>query len=211
MRIRESRALRPSTQFPARQPLNYYDRDIAAQAIKILPGEFLATSRDVVMMTLLGSCVACCLHDPAIGAGGMNHFMLPEGGTGPVAESARYGVHAMEVLLNELLKEGARRPRLQAKLFGGGNVLKGFTVGNVGEQNVRFVREYLQREGIRVVSEDLLGNQPRKVAFYPATGKAMVKKLPPVQVHEVGRMETLYRNRLRETPVIHGAVEVFTS
>jgi chemotaxis protein CheD len=162
------------------------------------------------MLTLLGSCVSCCLHDPAAGVGGMNHFMLPEGGSGPVSEPARYGVHAMEVLLNELLKEGARRVRLQAKLFGGGNVLKGFTVGNVGEQNVRFIRGYLEREGIRVVAEDLLGNQPRKVAYYAATGKALVKRLPKVEP-EVGQMEMLYRDRLRETPVVHGPVEVFMS
>ena len=90
-------------------------------------------------------------------------------------------------------------------------MLKGFTSGNVGQQNVRFVREFLAREGIRVVAEDLLGNQPRKVGYYPATGRALVKRLPPVQVAEVGRMETLYRERLREVPVIHGAVEVFES
>ena len=209
MRMRQSRALRRDVPHPAQQPLSYYDRDLATHAIKVLPGEFLATSSDVVMLTLLGSCVAACLHDPSAGVGGMNHFMLPEGGEGPVGESARYGAHAMEVLLNDLLKEGARRPRLQAKVFGGANVLKGFTVNNVGEQNVLFVREYLQREGIRIVAEDLLGAQPRKVGYYPKTGRALVKRLPPVHQAEVGRMETLYRERLRETPVVHGPVEVF--
>ncbi|HKQ31098.1 MAG TPA: chemoreceptor glutamine deamidase CheD [Burkholderiales bacterium] len=174
-------------------------------------GGVRASPEPLLLDTVLGSCIATCLYDPSSGVGGMNHFMLPEGGTGPVGESARYGVHAMEVLLNDLLKEGGRRGRLQAKIFGGGNVLKGFTVSNVGEQNVRFVREYLQREGIRVVGEDLLGKLPRKVAYYPVTGKAMVKRLPPVQVVEIGRMETLYRDRLRETPVVHGPVEVFTS
>lgn len=207
--MRASRALAPVAAHPARQPLSYYDRDLATQAIKVLPGEYLATSRDVVMMTLLGSCVAACLHDPFAGVGGMNHFMLPEGGEGPVGESARYGAHAMEVLLNNLLKEGARRTHLQAKVFGGANVLKGFTANNVGEQNVRFVREYLEREGIRIVAEDLLGPLPRKVGYYPKTGRALVKRLPPVQQVEVGRMETLYRERLRETPVVHGAVEMF--
>ena len=211
MRMRESRALRLAEQHLSRQPAFYYDRDLDEQAIKILPGEFLATSRAVVMTTLLGSCVAACLYDVAAGVGGMNHFMLPEGSSGPVAEPARYGAHAMELLLNELLKEGARRERLQAKVFGGGNVLKGFTVGNVGEQNAHFVRDYLGRERIRIVGEDLLGNLPRKVGYYPKTGKVLVKRLPPVQVAEIGRMETLYRERLRETPVIHGPVEVFES
>ena len=208
MRMRESRALRRAGQHPSRQPTLYHDRDLGEEAVKILPGEFLATSRAIVMTTLLGSCVAACLFDAAAGVGGMNHFMLPEGGTGPVAEPARYGAHAMELLLNELLKEGARRNRLQAKVFGGGNVLKGFTVGNVGEQNARFVREYLEREGIRIVGEDLLGNLPRKVGYYPKTGKALVKRLAVSQM-EVGRIERLYRERLRETPVVHGPVEVF--
>jgi len=207
--MREARALHPAAGPAPRQPLSYYDRDLATQAIKVLPGEFLATSRNVVMMTLLGSCVAACLNDPFAGVGGMNHFMLPEGADGPVGESARYGVHAMEVLLNDLLKEGARRPRLHAKVFGGASVMKGFTATNVGELNVRFVRRYLEREGIRIVSEDLLGPHPRKVGFYPRTGRALVKRLPPLQQVEVGRMETLYRERLRTTPVVHGAVEMF--
>ena len=210
MRIRESRAFRPASQHPAAQKLCAYDRDLKSQAIKILPGEFLATSRDVVMLTLLGSCVAACLHDPDAGIGGMNHFMLPEGNGGLVGAPARYGVYAMEILLNALLEHGARRSRLQAKVFGGGNVLKAFTVNNVGDQNVRFVREYLNREGIPVVAEDLLGVQPRKVGYYPKTGRAMVKRLPKVPDAEISQMETLYRDRLRETPVVHGDVEMFT-
>jgi chemotaxis protein CheD len=209
VRIRESRAFRAGPGHPGAQKICAYDRDLKSQAIKILPGEFLATSRDVVMLTLLGSCVAACLHDPDARIGGMNHFMLPEGNVGPVSAPARYGVYAMEVLLNALLKHGAKRSRLQAKLFGGGNVLKAFTVNNVGDQNVRFVRQYLNREGIPVVAEDLLGVQPRKVGFYPATGRAMVKRLPKVPDAEISQMETLYRERLRETPVIDGDVEMF--
>ncbi|MGH8441646.1 MAG: chemoreceptor glutamine deamidase CheD, partial [Nevskiaceae bacterium] len=106
------------------QPVVAYDRELRAQSVKILPGEFLATSRDLVMTTLLGSCVAACLHDAEAGIGGMNHFMLPEGSVGPASAPARYGVYAMEVLLNALLKHGAKRSRLQAKVFGGGHVLK---------------------------------------------------------------------------------------
>jgi chemotaxis protein CheD len=211
MRIRESRAFRTAPAHAGAQQVCSYDRDLRATAIKILPGEFLATSRDVVMLTLLGSCVAACLHDPEAGIGGMNHFMLPEGNVGPVSAPARYGVYAMEVLLNALLKHGAKRSRLQAKLFGGGNVLKAFTVNNVGDQNVRFVRDYLRRESIPVVGEDLLGAQPRKVGFYPTTGRALVKRLPKVPDAEISRMETLYRDRLRETPVIDGDIEVFVS
>ena len=211
MRIRESRAFRAAPSHPGAQQVCSYDSDLRSQAVKILPGEFLATSRDIVMMTLLGSCVAACLHDAEAGIGGMNHFMLPEGNVGPVSAPARYGVYAMEVLLNALLKHGAKRSRLQAKLFGGGNVLKAFTVNNVGDQNVRFVRDYLRREGIPVVAEDLLGAQPRKVGFYPVSGRALVKRLPKVQDTEISRLETMYRDRLRETPVVDGDIEVFAS
>ena len=209
MRIRESRAFRAAPSHPAAQPVVAYDRELRAQSVKILPGEFLATSRDLVMTTLLGSCVSACLHDPDAGVGGMNHFMLPEGSIGPVSVPARYGVYAMEVLLNGLLKHGAKRSRLQAKLFGGGHVLKAFTSNNVGDQNVRFVRDYLSREGIPVVSEDLLGAQPRKVGFFARTGRALVKRLPKIQDVEVSRMETLYRDRLRQAPVVEGDVELF--
>jgi len=211
VRIRESRAFRPLPAHTGAQRVVSYDRDLRSQAIKLLPGEFLATSRDIVMTTLLGSCVAACLHDPEAGVGGMNHFMLPEGNVGPVSAPARYGVYAMEVLLNALLKHGAKRSRLQAKVFGGGNVLKAFTVNNVGDQNVRFVREYLSREGIPVVGEDLLGSQPRKVGFYPKSGRALVKRLPKVQDAEISQMESIYRQRLRETPVVDGDIEMFAS
>jgi chemotaxis protein CheD len=211
VRIRESRAFRAAPSHPAAQKVCAYDRELRAQAVKILPGEFLATSRDIVMMTLLGSCVAACLHDPESGIGGMNHFMLPEGSAGPVSAPARYGVYAMEVLLNALLKHGAKRSRLQAKVFGGGHVLKAFTSNNVGDQNVRFVRDYLSREGIPVVAEDLLGSQPRKVGFYPKSGRALVKRLPKVQDGEISQMESIYRERLRETPVVDGDIEMFAS
>src|SRR3546814_1960383 len=105
----------------------YRDRDLGNDAIKILPGEFQVTSEDIVLVTLLGSCVSACLRDPLAGVGGINHLMLPEA-EALGSSSARYGAYAMAVLINELLKRGARRERLEAKVFGGGKVIKGMTV-----------------------------------------------------------------------------------
>jgi len=128
-----------------------------------------------VIMTVLGSCIAACIWDSRSLVGGMNHFMLPEGEGGD--SSGRYGSYAMELLINELMKQGARRETMQAKIFGGGAVMANFTTMNVGERNTKFVRDYLQTERIPVVSEDVLDIYPRKVCFFPVTGKAMVKRL----------------------------------
>lgn len=116
--------------------------------IKILPGGYHADPRDVTLTTTLGSCVSCCLHDPGLGIGGMNHFMLPEGGAESNG-SARYGIHAMELLINALLQLGARRDKLTAKIFGGGAVLRGMTAMDVGKRNVHFVEDFLRLEKFR--------------------------------------------------------------
>ncbi|MBY0409842.1 MAG: chemoreceptor glutamine deamidase CheD, partial [Burkholderiaceae bacterium] len=107
--------------------------------------------------------------------GGMNHFMLPDGDAADL--SGRYGSYAMEILINEMLKLGARRESLQAKIFGGAQVMHNFTTMNVGERNTHFVVNYLQIERIPIVSEDVLDIYPRKVVFFPVSGKAMVKRL----------------------------------
>src|SRR3954470_4591854 len=112
----------------------YYDRTFDCDAAKILPGEYYYTGKDMLIVTVLGSCVSACIRDRVSGIGGMNHFMLPDGGDASnplISASARYGTYAMEVLINELLKSGARRENLEAKVFGGGNVLRGLTALNV--------------------------------------------------------------------------------
>src|SRR5262245_33040341 len=116
----------------------YWDPHLAMRAAKLLPGEYYATGDDMVLVTVLGSCVAACLRDPGARVGGMNHFMLPENGDdarGVVAPSARYGTHAMEMLINYLVKLGARRDSLEAKVFGAGNVIPTMTATRVGERN----------------------------------------------------------------------------
>lgn len=129
----------------------------------------------IVIMTVLGSCIAACIWDSQRRIGGMNHFMLPEGT--PLDASGRYGSYAMELLINEMIKMGARRENMQAKVFGGGQVIHSFTTMNVGERNTKFVMDCLQTERIPIVSKDVLDIYPRKVVFFPVTGKAMVKRL----------------------------------
>lgn len=191
-------------------PNLYFDRHFNIDAAKILPGEYYATNRDIVIVTVLGSCVSLCLRDRVSGIGGMNHFMLPHSGDGtsPVSQSARYGSYAMEVLINHLLKLGARRDRFEAKLFGGGAVLKGFTLANVGERNVRFALDYLKTENIQLISKDLLDEFPRKVYFFPATGKVLVKKLRAAHNNTIVEREREYEFRLDHAPLA-GDIELF--
>ena len=178
----------------------YYDRTFDCEAAKILPGEYYFSGKDMVIVTVLGSCVSACIRDRVSGIGGMNHFMLPDAGSddSPVSASMRYGTYAMEILINELLKAGARRENFEAKVFGGGNVLRGFTSINVGERNAKFVKEYLKMENIRITAEDLIDIHPRKVFFFPHTGKVLVKKLKVVHNDTLKQREIEYANKLKK-------------
>lgn len=190
----------------------YYDRNFECDTAKILPGEYYFTGKPMLIVTVLGSCVAACVRDRVSGIGGMNHFMLPDGGgdlNNPTSASMRYGAYAMEVLINQLLKAGARRENLEAKVFGGGNVLRGFTSMNVGERNAQFVRDYLHTENIRIVAEDLNDVHPRKVYFFPATGRVLVKKLKQLNNYTLVRREQDYASRLNINTV-DGDVDLFS-
>jgi chemotaxis protein CheD len=160
---------------PGEASFFYADHHFQVDAVKVLPGEYFVANDDIVVMTVLGSCIAACLWDGRARIGGMNHFMLPDGDTGD--GSGRYGSYAMELLINEMLKLGARRETMQAKIFGGAQVMAGFTTMNVGERNTQFVQDYLSTERIPIVSQDVLDIHPRKVCFFPVTGKALVKRL----------------------------------
>lgn len=191
-------------------PNLYWDRNFEIDAAKIMPGEYFATARDMVLVTVLGSCVSACIRDRQSGIGGMNHFMLPDArdADSKFGLPARYGVYAMEVLINKLLKMGAARKHLEAKVFGGGNVLRGFTVTNVGEKNSRFVMDFLDAEHIPVVAQDLLDIYPRKVYYFPKTGRVLVKKLKSVHNNTIVDREKDYSTRLAHTKV-EGDVELF--
>lgn len=160
---------------PGEASFFYVDHHFGFPAVKVLPGEYFVSSEDMVIMTVLGSCIAACIWDPHLNIGGMNHFMLPD--SDGVDTSGRYGSYAMELLINEMVKAGSRREAMQAKVFGGGQVMASFTAMNVGERNTEFVIDYLKTERIPIVSKDVLDIYPRKVCFFPTTGKALVKRL----------------------------------
>ncbi|MCD2512765.1 chemoreceptor glutamine deamidase CheD [Comamonas endophytica] len=168
-------ALRARPRRPGQASFFYLDPHFQCNAVKVLPGEYFVANESLAIVTVLGSCIAACLWDNRMQVGGMNHFMLPD--TESSDTSGRYGSYAMELLINEMLKLGARRETMQAKIFGGGQVMHNFTTMNVGERNTDFVKKYLQTERIPLVSEDVLDIYPRKVVYFPATGKAMVKRL----------------------------------
>ena len=167
--------LKAAPRRPGEASFFFYDAHFRNVAVKVLPGEFFVHDEDILIMTTLGSCIAACLWDRERKIGGMNHFMLPDADGG--ADSGRYGSFAMELLINELIKRGASRSTMEAKVFGGGAVISGMNSINVGERNTSFVLDYLRTERISVVSKDVLDIYPRKVCFLPASGKAMVKKL----------------------------------
>jgi len=174
-RVSQLDHLKSISRSPGEASFFYADHHFHYDAVKVLPGEYFVSSDDLMVMTVLGSCIAACIWDSRVRAGGMNHFMLPEG---DAAEGGgRYGSYAMELLINHLLKFGARRESMQAKVFGGAQVMAGFTSMNVGERNTKFVLDYLALERIPVVSQDVLDIHPRKVCFFPASGKALVKRL----------------------------------
>ena len=177
--------LRAEARKPGEASFFWYETRLRSVAVKVLPGEYFAWHEELPIMTTLGSCIASCLWDRVAHVGGMNHFMLPDG----AGDNGRYGAFAMELLINELLKLGATRSSLEAKVFGGGQVLAGMNSLNVGERNTRFVLDYLCTERIPVVSKDVLDIYPRKVCFLPCSGKAMVKRLAPTQAAELVERE----------------------
>lgn len=174
-RISRVEQLKALPRKPGEASFFYADHHFQYDSVKVLPGEYFVATDDLVIMTVLGSCIAACLWDGKARAGGMNHFMLPDGDSSDGL--GRYGSYAMELLINEMLKLGARRETMQAKVFGGAQVMAGFTTMNVGERNTQFVLDYLATERIPVVSQDVLDIHPRKVCFFPVTGKALVKRL----------------------------------
>ena len=192
----------------------FWDRENACWMVKILPGEYYVSRSDEAISTVLGSCVSACVRDPERGLGGMNHFMLPaDGAQGPndwldpaVGLATRYGSHAMESLINDLLKLGAARERLEIKLFGGGRILASMT--DVGGRNVDFIRSYISLEGYRVAAEDLGGTQPRKVVYFPNSGRARLRKLRPVENRIISHHEQLYLASL-DRQIAGGEVELF--
>ncbi len=197
--------LKAESRRPGEASFFFHDAHFKNDAVKILPGEYFVYHEDLLILTTLGSCIAACLWDREARIGGMNHFMLPEG----AGDSGRYGSFAMELLINEMMKRGAQRSRLEAKVFGGGQVIAGMTSINVGERNTRFVLDYLKTEHIPVMSKDVLDIYPRKVCFLPASGKAMVKRLAPANAESLLAQDRAAAQRAAPIASRGGSVDLF--
>lgn len=214
--LNRSAPVDPTPMLPAFAHMQrHWDPENERWSVKILPGEYYVTKSDEAVTTVLGSCISACVRDPKANVGGMNHFMLPEDkSVGPnnwldptVGLATRYGSYAMESLINDLLKLGATRDRLEIKLFGGGRILQGMT--DVGERNITFIKDYIQLEGLRIAAEDMGGANPRKVVYFPASGRCKLRKLPPVENRIISHHEQLYRESLRSQVADGGDVDLF--
>jgi chemotaxis protein CheD len=197
--------LKSAPRKPGEASFFFYDAHFNNDAVKVLPGEFYVADEDLLVLTTLGSCIAACLWDREKRVGGMNHFLLPDGGGG--SDSGRYGSFAMDLLIGEMVKRGATRSTMEAKVFGGGAVISGMNSINVGERNTAFVLDYLRTERITVVSKDVLDIYPRKVCFLPASGKAMVKRLASANTEALAAQERAAAKRV-VAPVAGGGGSV---
>lgn len=192
----------------------YWDREQSLSTAKILPGEYYVTVSTEMITTVLGSCVSACIRDPAFGVGGMNHFMLPRNSSDckecwdstMVNAANRYGNFAMEHLINEIIKHGGRRDHLEIKIFGGGKVLTSMT--DVGRRNIEFVREYLKTEGFSIAAQDVGDIFPRKVNYFPETGKVRIKKLKSTHNNTIVSREQRYMQDI-EHEQIGGEIDLF--
>lgn len=190
-----------------------YSRKLGRTVIVLKPGDYYATRKDEVLYTVVGSCIAACIYDLERTIGGMNHFMLP-GLVHPdemlTSELGRYGMFAMELLIGELIKLGAKRKDLQAKLFGGGHVLK-FRQrdGDVTGSNIHFARKYMELEGIPVIKEDLGGTTARRVLFFSDTSRVLMKRLEVQVAGRVLQEEQVYRSKVFQKPSEAQAVFMF--
>ena len=198
-------ALKAKPRKPGEASFFFYDAFFRNDAVKILPCEYFVYHEDILIMTTLGSCIAACLWDREARIGGMNHFMLPEGDAG----SGRYGSYAMELLINEMMKQGATRATMEAKVFGGGQVIEGMNSMNIGERNTAFVVDYLKTERIPIMSKDVLGVHPRKVCFLPASGKAMVKRLAATNPAALAAQDRAAAQQAAPASATGGSVDLF--
>jgi chemotaxis protein CheD len=183
----------------------FYDEQAHRWTTQVMPGEHYVTQHDEIITTVLGSCVSTCIRDVKLGLGGINHFMLP--GASPTLDlTARYGQVALERLINDLVKHGARREHFEIKLFGGGRVMGGSN--NIGQSNIDFVLAYLAAEHLSVQAQCLGKSVARRLRYFPMTGQAQVKHLSMSQGLHSER-EAQRRRSLQGQTLRPGDVELF--
>lgn len=190
----------------------FYDPRYKATSVMVLPGRhYVTSSPEEMIVTLLGSCVAACIRDPIAAVGGLNHFLLPESNTGQWGQASaamRYGNHAMETLINDIIKRGGERSRLEIKVFGGANVIGAKSTQGVGQQNADFVESYLRNEGFTIAAMHLGGDKPRRIHYFPVTGKVNMLLLRRTPDNDLFRKERDYQKTIK-TDDDSGDVELF--
>lgn len=189
----------------------YFDARLKCTVVQVFQGDFyVSKTPGELLTTVLGSCVAACVRDPLSKIGGMNHFLLPSSGDDDANSSVgiglRYGSFSMEQLINNVLNAGGRRERLEIKVFGGANVIRGLS--GIGHRNADFVEEFLQREGFGIAGKHLRGNWPRKVHFNPENGQVRMRELTERFASKVFEKEIKQRVRAAPSPDT-GTVELF--
>jgi chemotaxis protein CheD len=180
--------------------------------ISIRVGDLYGSREPAVIHTILGSCVAVCLYDPVQRIGGMNHILLPgNADTKYFDASARYGIHAMELLINRIMTLGGNRHQLIAKAFGGAHILPSITPENgTGRRNIEFVREFLKTEAISMVSYDLGGHQARRIFFHTDTGEVLVKRIFRPKHHGISIKERKLLDLVRREAESPGSITLFS-
>ncbi|GAB1258090.1 chemoreceptor glutamine deamidase CheD [Aurantivibrio plasticivorans] len=192
----------------------YWDKQLNVPAAKILPGEIYVSKTGEIVTTVLGSCISACIRDKVTGVGGMNHFMLPASANGQdgwqgsqVSAPMRYGEWAMEFLLNEIYKHGGKKRNLEVKVFGGGKILKNMT--DIGQRNILFVLEFLAREELEVVAQDLGDDCPRKVIYFSDSGRVKLKRLRSLHNNTIKEREMQYIETISKKEPSSGDIELF--
>lgn len=190
----------------------YVDKAMGVITAKILPGEYYVTRNEEMITTVLGSCISVCIYEQKTGIGAMNHFMLPQSSGNNdaedlMSESFRYGDVAMERMINDLLRNGADKDSIVFKAFGGGQIIKQMT--SVGERNIKFLHKFMVMEGYKLTASDLGGPHPRKVNFFPKTGKVMMKKLQHMHNDTIAIRETQYRSKIDKPKIESGSIDLF--
>lgn len=192
----------------------YWDTSHGYYSAKILPGQYYVSKNDELIATVLGSCISVCVIDRVAGIAGMNHFMLPlysndhkdAWGSTLISAETRYGNFAMEHMINDIIKYGGVKSRLELKVIGGGRVMDQMT--DVGLRNISFVYDYIANERLQLVKEDVGDCFPRKVVFHVKTGKVKVRKLKKVNNSTLLERDSAYLDKLR-TETVGGSVDLF--
>ena len=190
---------------------SYFDTKFNKHSTNLAPGEYFVSGDDIIINTVLGSCVAVALHDPKLEISGLNHFMLAESNFQHRNESffniERYGLYAMEAVLNDMIKLGCKKERLRAKIFGGSSVFETRNKSNIGPANIEFAELFLKTEKIPIVNSDTGGEQARRIYLFPRTFKVLLRRILPTR--ELSRQMQDYTEKLEHDAGIGSKTVLF--